>query len=477
MKSLRARVVGAFALLALAVLVAVGGVLFVLLRDLYTEASSAALTDLAVPFVTQARSRIEGGARPRAVLQDLESQTAAREISLVLVDGSGRVIGLGRDLPVDRIALDPPGARGKISRGTFTVPGAGVYVYVAAPFGGAPAQNGPWSLVLARPDDSIHQAARQLIRALLAALAVVLIVGGGLAAALSRSVTRPLDRLAAAADSIGRGRLPAPLPEDGPSEVARASGAFNAMSAEVGNARREQSDMLAGVRHDLRTPLTVIGGFAEALRDGTAEGPGAARAAAAIADETARLEQMVDQLGDLGDIEAGGRVLRIEQLDAFMLCEAAVERFGPRAVAEGQRLDAQPGAGPLPFAGDRSAIERILGNLVANGLVHAPHPGGHVTLEAAALPGGELLMAVRDDGPGIGAAALPRIFERFFRADPSRSGPGRGLGLAIVDELARAHGGRAFAEDLADGGARVGVVLRVTPLLADASSSAGGTAP
>src|SRR3972149_4272571 len=138
----------------------------------------------------------------------------------------------------------------------------------------------------------------------------------------------------------------------------------------------------------------------------------------------------------------------------------------PRAGAEAQELTALPAAGPLPCAADRSAIERILGNLVANGLAHAPRPGGHVTVEAGALPGGEVLLAVRDDGPGIAAAALGRIFERFYRADPSRSGPGSGLGLAIVDELARAHGGGAFAENLPVGGARVGVVLPRTPPLA-----------
>ena len=463
MSSLRWRVVGAFALLALAVLIAVGGVLFVLMRDLYANTSSAALADLAVPFVTQARSRIDGGARPRAVLQDLETQTAARDISLVLVDDAGRVIGLGGDLPVDRVSIASPGPRGTITRGTFDVPGTGVYAYVAAPLGGIVRPNGPWSLVLARPDDSTRQAFLELIRALAAALLVVLVVGGLLAFAVSRSVARPLDRLAAAAGSVGRGRLPPPLPEDGPREVANASAAFNAMSTEVGAARRQQADLLAGLRHDLRTPLTVIGGFAEALRDGTAQGADAARAATAIADEAARLERMVDELGDLADMEAGSRPLHLEQLDAADLCASAAERFAPRATVDGQHLEVRPGSGPLPFAADRSAMERILGNLVANGLAHALRPGGHVTLEAAALPGGELLLAVRDDGPGIGTAAMPRVFDRFYRADPSRSGPGSGLGLAIVDELVRAHGGRAFAEDPPGGGARVGVVLPVTP--------------
>ncbi|HEY8198630.1 MAG TPA: HAMP domain-containing sensor histidine kinase, partial [Candidatus Limnocylindrales bacterium] len=175
------------------------------------------------------------------------------------------------------------------------------------------------------------------------------------------------------------------------------------------------------------------------------------------------LERMIDELGDLADLESGGRPLALEQLDATSVCAAAIERFAGMAEAEGQTLDALAVAGSLPFAADRGAIDRILANLIANGLAHAPRPGGHVSVEAAGLPDGELLLAVRDDGPGIPPAALAHVFERFYRADPSRSGPGSGLGLAIVEQLAEAHGGRAFADNLAGGGARVGVVLPVSP--------------
>ncbi|HET7677292.1 MAG TPA: sensor histidine kinase, partial [Candidatus Limnocylindrales bacterium] len=92
----------------------------------------------------------------------------------------------------------------------------------------------------------------------------------------------------------------------------------------------------------------------------------------------------------------------------------------------------------------------------------APSPGGSVVVEAAARGQAEIVLAVRDDGPGIPGDALERVFERFYRGDPARAGGGSGLGLAIVAELARAHGGRAFAERPAGGGARVGVVLPVS---------------
>ena len=460
--SLRARILGAFALVALAVLVAMGGVLFVLLRDLHAEAASAALADVTVPLVTQARLRISQGARPRVVLRELQDQMAGRGITVFLTRADGTVVSLGDPVPVDRVDLDAGGTAVAVQRGTFRVPGMGDYVFLASPFDLLRNQGGA-ALVVARPDDAGRRAAGDLVRALIVGLVAVAIIGLLLAAWVVRSVTGPLDRLAAAAGSVGQGEAPPPLPEDGPREIARVSTAFNTMSAEVANARRIQGELLAGLRHDLRTPLTVIGGFAEALLDGTAAGPDAERAAAAIAEETARLERMVDELGDLADLESGGRPLRLEQLEATEVCAAAIERFAAIADGDGQSLAALPAVGPLPFAADRGAVDRILANLIANGLAHAPRPGGSVAVEAATLPGGELLLAVRDDGPGIPAASLPHVFERFYRADPARSGPGTGLGLAIVEQLADVHGGRAFADNLAGGGARVGVVLPLSP--------------
>ncbi len=223
-------------------------------------------------------------------------------------------------------------------------------------------------------------------------------------------------------------------------------------------------DELSRLRHDLRTPLTVIGGFAQALFDGTAKGNRETRRAAeAIAVETGRLERLLNDLGDLTDLEAGQRPLRVEQLDAAQLAQEAATRFAGLAAANGQTVEAQTGLGPLPLLGDRTALERILDNLLRNALTAAARPGGRVWIEPATLADGHVRLAVRDDGPGIPQQALPRLFQRFFTGDPARSGSGSGLGLAIVEQLARAHGGSAFAENLPGRGAIVGVLLPATP--------------
>ena len=320
--------------------------------------------------------------------------------------------------------------------------------------------------MLARTDDSAQRATTDLLRALLVAGIVLLIVGIPLAAGLSRSVTNPLRRLSAATGDVARGKVPEPLPTTGPVEVAEASAAFNAMAAEVGATREAQRQLLADIRHDLRTPLTVIGGFSEALRDGTASGESAVRAADAIADETGRLERMLDDLDHLTVPGVAGPPLRLQSLDSLELAQSAVERFAAEAETREQTLGIADDAVRATITADRDALDRILGNIIANALTHAPSPGGRVTVRAE-VADRRVTLAVVDDGPGIPSAALPHIFDRFYRADASRTSRGSGLGLAIVRDLAEALGGEAFAENVDGNGARVGVVLPATPPLTD----------
>ena len=166
-------------------------------------------------------------------------------------------------------------------------------------------------------------ATADLIRSLTIAGLVLLVIGIPMAAGLSRSVTGPLRQLSAATGTVARGKVPEPLPVTGPIEVAEASAAFNAMAAEVGATREAQRQLLADIRHDLRTPLTVISGFSEALRDGTATGDIADRAADAISDEAGRLERMLDDLDHLTVPGVAGPSLRLETIDSLAVAQGA----------------------------------------------------------------------------------------------------------------------------------------------------------
>jgi signal transduction histidine kinase len=334
---------------------------------------------------------------------------------------------------------------------------------------------GGFKFVFAMPDTSTRQTLDDMYRTLWIIVVVLLLVGLPIAWLLARSVTAPMRRLAQAA-----GDLPTasgdvkPLPLEGPTEVRILTERFNAMAHELASTRHEETQMLANLRHDLRTPLTSIGGFAEAIADGTASGDRAAAAAQTISEEAQRLERLVGELGVVERLREGPSSLRPEILDATQLLRDAAARFESRSAGQGVVIEvagAGPGEPRLTFTGDRLAAERILQNLVENALSVLPQ-GGHVWLRASALtlpgraPG--ISMSVTDDGPGLPPGTTEKVFERFFRADPSRSGSGSGLGLAIVRELARAHGGEAWAENVAPHGARVTVLMPVVPDMAAA---------
>ena len=497
MTTLRGRIGLALAVFGIVTLLTLGGALWLAMRDLHQHAAQATLAELTVPYAIRGgqqlpsealRERMGGrsdadvldafrngpvGRRAasefEAFVEETQKEIEAAGISVMLMQDGQLVV---RDPMTGEIAtvdvdldIETPTVAGEVITGTTRLDSMGSVNYAVTPIRGPRGEQVLPTLVLLREDDSSELATADIFRALTVAGLVLLVVGIPMAVGLSRSVTRPLRRLADATGTVARGKVPAPLPTTGPLEVAEASAAFNAMAAEVGATREAQRQLLADIRHDLRTPLTVIGGFSEALRDGTASGESAVRAADAISDEAGRLDRMLDDLDHLTVPGVVGPPLRLESIDSLEIAQGAVDRFTAEAVNRGQELAIAAGAQRATLIADRDALDRILGNVIDNALSHAPSPGGHVMLEVTATAD-QVTLAVRDDGPGIPTAALPHVFDRFYRADPSRTNRGSGLGLAIVRDLADALGGEAFAANDPDGGARVGVMLPANPAAA-----------
>ena len=510
MKTLRGRIGLVLLVFALATLLAVGGSLWFALRELHREATIGALTELTVPYSTAVRQLVpndvlrparpssDGGQSPtrdfieriRTLDGDLsefrltlEEEVADSDVALIFTVGKSSFIvnpEEGGASSLDEVPVIEDGlVRGQVATGTTRIEGMGEVLYATTPIVGSVRQGGQGAprttsapyLMLALEDDSAEQATADLVRALTVAGLILVVIGIPLAVGLSRSVTNPLRRLSAATGDVARGKVPEALPVSGPIEVAEASAAFNAMASEVGATREAQRQLLADIRHDLRTPLTVIGGFSEALKDGTASGDVAVRAADAISDETDRLGRMLDDLDHLTVPGVAGPPLRLEALDSLAVAQDAVERFAAEAESRDQELSVAADAESTALVADRDALDRILGNIIANALKHAPSPGGHVVVEVSARED-VVTLAVRDDGPGIPESALPHVFDRFYRADPSRTGAGSGLGLAIVRDLADALHGDSFAENVEGHGARVGVVLPATAASADLPGTA-----
>lgn len=485
-RSLGARLVAAFALLALAIVVGVGGALFVALRGLHQDATIGALSDVAGSVLPQVRESI-GTGQLRGTVLEVRDQLAERDIDLLLVGADGRLKAIGGGVATGSfgpVLLTKDALPGEEARGSLDLHEGGYdgrYVYVATALRRVGA-TGPRAVAFVEADRSGALALADVGRTIPVVIIVILLIATPLALVLARSVTRPLRRIAAATGEIPAGRAIS-LPLEGPAEVRSLTGTFNAMSADMEATRQRERDLLANLRHDLRTPLTVIAGFATALRDGTARGERAKAAARAIEEEADRLERLITEVGAIERIRSGEESIRPELLDAGELLASTATRFGARAASAGVTLGVAtaPGA-TLSIAADRLALERMLGNLVENALeatttddtgsaaAAASGPAkapGSIVIQAgpATLPGGvdAIRFDVIDDGPGFADGAAARAFERFWRADPARAGTGSGLGLAIVQELASAHGGIAHAENHSPRGARVGFTLPRVP--------------
>jgi signal transduction histidine kinase len=477
-RSLTKRVFLAFALLGVAMLVTVSASLFVVLREAHRDNIKQSLSHQVVVVTASLLANPVSGQRGLEV--------RIRNLTTPIVDEGGFVLVQGPRGAVAVVAGTPPAATmpsapangAKNIVDTYKVDGR-PYVYVESTAG----SQGGFKFVFAVPDTSAQMALDDIVRTLGIIVIVLLLLGLPVAWLLSRSITGPMRRLAQAARDLPTSASQQPVPLEGPTEVRVLTERFNAMAQELASTRHEESQMLANLRHDLRTPLTSIGGFAEAIADGTASGDRAVAAARTIAEETQRLERLVGELGLIERLREGPAALRPEILDATALIGEAAARFEGRAVSQGVTTEvggAVLGEPELTFTADRLAVERILQNLVDNALSVLPK-GGHIWLRAAplTLPGRApgISMSATDDGPGFPPGTTEKAFERFFRADPSRAGSGSGLGLAIVREMARAHGGDAWAENVAPHGARVTILMPITPVITAAGDTERDTRP
>lgn len=477
-RSLTGRIVLVVVLPLVAAWLAMVLALGLILTNLHADATRSLLADYGQTVVARFRTAVLDRDL-RAIVAEVREAVAGSGTEVHLLRADGSYVDLGESpsdaRPAAPIAIPADAVRGATVSGGAPFSDGRQHLYAATVLRPASA-TGPRAIVLSRLDQSRAQAIADLLRALPLVVLLSALIGLPLVVFLARSVGGPLRRLADATADLPRGDHQ-PLPIEGPTEVRELTARFNAMADELESARAREAALLADLRHDLRTPLTVIGGYAAALGDGTATGDDAARAARTIAEEAARLERLVDELGAVERLRRGAEGLRPEPIDARALLGSSVERFA--AAARGAGIDlsivddhaagtgAAPGAPGTPeppdFVADRGAIERIMANLISNALAAAPSPGGHVWLSVADGPDDRVILAVTDDGAGFPPGAASRAFERFYRADPARAGQGSGLGLAIVREFALAHGGTAHAENVAPRGARVSVVLPRIP--------------
>jgi two-component system sensor histidine kinase BaeS len=272
---------------------------------------------------------------------------------------------------------------------------------------------------------------------------------------LARRLTRPIDQLAAATRRVAAGEAGVAVPVNGQDELADLGSAFNAMSGELAHARESQRRFLESVSHELKTPLTSIRGYAEAVNDGAVSPPEAARV---ITTEADRLQRLVTDLLDLARLGRSDFSVAREPIDLSALSRLAVERHLPQARAMDVALSSTAADGAWAL-GDEGRLLQATSNLIENALRLSP-AGGSVLVSAS--PG---QICVRDTGPGLAPEDVSRAFERFYLHDRYRSerAVGSGLGLAIVKELTLAMGGTVEASSPTGGGAQFTLRLPASP--------------
>ncbi len=476
---LRTRLLASMLFVAVVVLAIAGGVTYVFVQG---TAERAAVSDLRsnAPTVQTTVTRLAGllrraanstaptrAAQTAAALRQVRNTLRLSDARLVFFDESGAVMSLSElgavgtllsnpnaenaELfalpdPLDAAALRPQ----ELQAGeTVTGRKEGI-AFLAEPL---PKQVGKVQLpVLVLTEPVQTNLPSRAVPAFLLAAAAALVACVLLSLWLARRLIRPLAAVETTARVLASGDLSArvALSDRTEDEIAEVANALNVMAAQLENARGSERAFLLSVSHDLRTPLTSIRGYAEALADGTLDGeePQARRRAAdVIMSESRRLERLVRDLLDLSRLDTHQFSLHPQTVDAASVVRDAVEAFRPHATELGLALAARADA-PIPADLDPERLGQIVANLVENALKYA-HSA--VDVGIAATPGA-VTITVTDDGPGIPPDAADRVFERLYTG---REGPGRsigtGLGLAIVRELAATMGGTARVDPTATG--------------------------
>ena len=479
--SLRTRLILTYIFIIVLTLAIVGVSLTIILRDYQRQVQFSRLGNAAVPLAFQAGTMVNDGIAPREIANRLETQVGNLGHVMIMTEKGLVLVDMANGLTNRTIQLAAP-VQAQPNRpffwGTQRLRNQRLLLYAAVAAGRIDGQTIYVALsAVERPLlTELDEVGRSFILAGLITLVVSLIV----AFLLARSISRPLMRLARATEAIAQGEYDHRVEMKVGDEIGRLATSFNTMAERVQRSRQMEKDFVANVSHELKTPLTSIRGFAQAILDGAVQNmQGVQNAAQTIFDETTRMTRLVGDLLTLARFESGQIPLARETIDLGQVLPVWVERFRPRPEASNQKIITV--IEQLPhIAGDPGQLEQVVSNLIDNALKYNSS-GGVVTITAKHINGTSkskstvtlrrrltetppvqwVTISVADTGSGIPQEDLPRLFERFYRGDKARVAGGTGLGLAIANEIVRAHGGRVDVSSQVGQGSMFTVYLPV----------------
>ena len=442
----RTRLVLSFALVVVVCLGIISVAVSLIIQSYRDRFALESLKNLTQPVAIQVRTVVRTGSTLEDLVTGLQEQAADNSLYILLVDGRGRVVW--QTSPAGTAdALDPvlpvallPDLQTLFTQGEFKTPAGEEYLYSAQYLGRSLAVSDRLaftSVVLAVPRGQpvaiLLTLVRPLLYAGLAAFAVSLVI----AFFLARSLYRPVRRVTDAAGDIALGRYGTEIAVAGPAEVKNLAASFNAMSREVKLAQDRLRHFVADVSHQLKSPLTSIQGFAQAITDGiAADDETKLKSAAIIQEESRKMMRQVDELLELSRMQSGRTEMAAGPVDLEALLKQCREIYSLRI--EEKKLDLVMDVGLLPvITGDADRLEQVFSNLLDNAVKNSL-PGGEIRVTARKRPG-FVDIGVEDNGPGIPPEQLPYVFERFYQAIGVRTGVG--LGLAIARQIVLGHGG------------------------------------
>ena len=467
--SLQSKLIGAFVLVTLAALVLAGSI-FVFVRRGEQEQQELDHVIAASPVIYGQFSVLRERDADESLLAEFVDAAATEfDVRILLVDRTDGTVASDSDdgLTGEQLRLRDVEAQ-VTGQGPYRpylswhpesdTPGDGLVLLTSLPsrserFRRFPAFSADlYWLVLAVPESTITRAWLGLLPGLGAAAAIALPAAALLGLLVARYITRPLQQLTVASQRMAEGTFDVRVSVDRRDEVGQLAHAFSTMARRVGEAHTQMRALVANVSHDLKTPITSILGFAQALRDGRAEDEAEVRRMGGIIyDESSRLTARLNDLLFLSELESGQALLQRDEIDLRRLIGGVAQRIEADAAGRNLRLSVEL-AGGVTVSADGPKLERAVENLLDNARKHAPS-GSEITVRTYVEPGYAYIEVANPPGD-LSDEELPRLFERFYRRDRTRGqggdAAGSGLGLPIARDLAELHGGTLDAS-LRDG--------------------------
>ena len=462
--TLRSRLLVSYFLVAFVCLSVIGCVMLAMVGPLQRQLSYARLLDRAAPTSLWVRSLLARSVPPADIVQRAGARLEQQQERLLLVTPDGYVLAdsdeqlIGQSVrQFDFRGREPAQwpARGQLLTGTGQR-----HYFIALPAANLRTVTDDTVLVVLVSRDTAR-VLREVMPFLLVAGMIGFVISLLFAFAMSRWISWPMRTIARAAEGLAEGNYDQSVEVTSPDEARRLAESFNDMVRQVKAAQESQRDFVANVSHELKTPLTSIQGFAQAILDGTA-GDAAARQQAAqiIQSEANRMARLVEDLLALARITGDRDRTSWVELDVPALVEACVQRLA--VPAERKQVTVRSEMLPVPCVrGNPDRLAQVFTNLLDNAIKHSPIEGevvvsGRVRADASSKHRKQWIeIRIADSGPGIPRESLSRIFERFYQVDRSRStrDGGAGLGLAITREIIGAHDGQIHAENRVSSGA------------------------